>query len=253
MVNNPFSGFYYLMAGFGLISKPGLRRYVILPLIINIVLFIILLMLLFHYMDAFNHWFESLLPTWLQWLGNILWLFFFVGFFLIFIYAFVTIGNIVAAPFNSLLAEKVEQYLTGKMPEARGLLENIKDVPRILGRQFAIIGYYLPRAIVLLVLFFIPLAQPFAVVLWFIFNAWFMALTYIDYPTDNHRIPLNDVRAWLGQRRWTSLGFGASVLIASMIPVLNFFTIPAAAAAATRFWIEESQSGIFVPGLNRPF
>lgn len=240
-MNDPISGMHYFLAGLKLISKPGLKRFVIIPLLINIILFIALFFLLSHYLGEFNLWFEHHLPSWLRWLGVIVWVLFFISFFLIFIYAFVTVANLISAPFNSFLAEKVELYLTGKVLEPRSLYDNIKDIPRILGRQFAILGYYLPRALLLLILFFIPVVQAVAAVLWFLFNAWFMVMTYLDYPTDNHRIPIKTVRVWMGERRWLSLGFGISVLVATMIPILNFFSIPAAVAGATKLWVDENR------------
>jgi len=51
---------------------------------------------------------------------------------------------------------------------------------------------------------------------------------------------MRDVRVWLHQRRWAALGFGVSVLVCSMIPVLNCFVIPAAVAGATKFWVEQN-------------
>ena len=233
------SGIDYLIDGFRLISKPGLKRFVIIPLAINILLFIGLFFVFRHYVSEFNHWFEHYLPWWLHWLSTILWIAFFIGFFLIFIYTFVTLGTIVAAPFNSFLAEKVELYLTGNIPEQRTLFENIKDIPRILGRQLAIIGYFVPRAILIVILFFIPIVQTIAPILWFLFNAWFMTLTYVDFPTDNHRISIRDVRERLKQKRFLSLVFGISILVVTMIPVVNFFIIPAAVAGATKLWLEE--------------
>lgn len=240
-MNTPISGIDYFIEGFKLITKPGLKRFVVIPLSINIILFISLFFLLKHFVGEFDIWFAQHLPSWLRWLASVLWVLFFLSFILVFVYTFVTLANIISAPFNSLLAEKVELYLTGSIPEPRSLFDNIKDIPRILGRQLSILGYYLPRALCLLILFFVPIAQAFAAPLWFLFNAWFLALTYIDYPTDNHRIPMREVRAWLKERRWVSLGFGVSVLVATMIPVVNFFTIPAAVAAATKFWIEENK------------
>lgn len=240
-MNNPTYGIEYLLAGFGLLLKPGLKRFVIIPVGINIILFIGLFFLMRHFMSEFNVWFEHFLPTWLHWLSYILWILFFASFFLLFVYTFVMVANIISAPFNSLLAEKVEIYLGGNITEPRSLWENVKDIPRIVGRQLGIIGYYLPRALLILVLFFVPVVQIAAAFIWFLFNAWFMALTYIDYPTDNHQVPLAKVKDWLQERRWVSLGFGVSVLISAMIPVLNFFTVPAAVAGATKFWVEENK------------
>ncbi len=236
-------GAQYLLDGFILIRQPGLRRYVIIPLMINILLFIGAFFLLHYFMNEFNVWFKLYLPSWLQWLSTILWVLFFLGFFVVFIYSFVTVANILSAPFNSFLAEKVELHLTGRVFEDRSLLDNIKDIPRILARQLSIIVYYLGYEILILVLFFIPMVQPFAALVAFLFHAWIMTMTYIDYPTDNHRIPLANVKNWMRQIRIPCFGFGASVLVCSMIPVLNCFVIPAAVAGATKFWVEEGVRG----------
>lgn len=234
-------GIQYLFEGFKLIIKPGLRRFVIIPLAINILLFAGAFFLLQHFIREFNIWFANYLPHWLQWLSTVLWLLFFIGFFGLIIYTFVIIANIISAPFNSFLAEKVEWYLTGNIPEQRSLLDNIKDIPRIIGRQLAIIGYYIPRALLILVLFFIPVVQAVAAIISFLFHAWIMTLTYIDYPTDNHRIPIRDVREWMHERRGSTLVFGTCILVCSMIPIINCLTIPAAVAGATKYWIEENK------------
>lgn len=236
------TGMGYLFDGFNLIATPGLKRYAFLPLLINICLFVILFFLMRHMVQDFNHWFEAYLPSWLQWLGGIIWLLFFASFFIFFIYTFVTLANLVAAPFNSLLAEKVETHLTGVIPAQQSMLANLKDVPRIMARQFNILGYYFPRACVILLLFFVPVLNTLAPVLWFLFNAWYITLTYVDYPADLRRISIQDTRLQLKQKRFLSLGFGVSVLLASMIPILNCFTIPAAVAGGTKLWINEFEN-----------
>lgn len=237
-------GVHCFLDGFRLIKQPGLRRFVIIPLIINIVLFIGLFFLLRYFVIEFNNWFTNFLPAWLQWLSTVLWLIFFIGFFGIIIYTFVTFANLLSAPFNSFLAEKVELHLTGVIPEDRSLMDNIRDIPRIIGRQLSIIGYYLPRALLILVLFFIPLVQVAAGFILFVFHAWLMTMTYIDYPTDNHRIPMQEVRAWMRERRLSSLAFGSCILFFSMIPVISCFTVPAAVAGATKFWIEAKRKDL---------
>ena len=233
-----FSGVRYFITGFELITKPGIKRYVVIPIIINIILFIGLFLVFRHYVSLFNVWVAAHIPTWLHWLSAILWLLFFMCFFLFFIAAFVAIANLIAAPFNSLLSEAVERYLTGKSLTDRGMLENMKDVPRIIGRQLAVLAYYVPRALILFVLFFIPIIQLISAALWFLFNAWFLTLTYLDYPTDNHRISFRETRRWLTQRRFAGLGLGVSALIASMIPLVNLVAMAAAVAGATQFWLE---------------
>ena len=240
MNNHPLAGSQYLIDGFKLIFKPGLKRFVIIPMMINIALFLGLFFVSHHFFAEFSQWINNYIPAWLRWIDIILCILFFAGYSLIFIYTFVTLTNVISAPFNSLLSEEVERYLTGKGLTNRTWLELMKDIPRTVGRQLVIIGYYLPRAIGLLILFLVPAAQIIAAPLWFVFNAWFMTMQYIDYPTDNHRISLRDTQEWLGKKRWLSLSFGSSVLIATMIPLVNFIIVPAAVAGATKLWLEES-------------
>jgi CysZ protein len=229
-----FNGVHYLFAGFGLITKPGIKRYVVMPFIINILIFSLLFLLFRHYVGELNAWAVSYLPAWLQWLQFLIWILFFIGFVLVFIFAFAALGALTAAPFNGLLAEKVECYLTGKHPAGRGVVDNVKDVPRVIGRQLAIIFYYASRAVGILILFFVPVVHGIAPILWILFSAWYLTLQFIDFPTDNHRVPIATVRAFLGQRRAVTLGFGLSLL----------FAIPAAAAGAAKFWLDENGAAL---------
>lgn len=240
MQNNPLTGFAYLMDGFALIRKPGLKRFVIIPLLINTILFVGLFFLMRYFFGEFDHWLQSYLPWWLKWVGSVLWIVFFIGFLLVMVYTFVMFANLLCAPFNSLLAEKVEIYLTGKASSSLSGWQSLKDTPRILGRQLALIGYYLPRAALLLILFFIPIIQIAATLFWFLFNAWMMSIQYLDYPADNHRTSFAWIKENLHKNRWTVIGFGSSVLILSMIPILNFIIMPAAVAGATKMWINEN-------------
>jgi CysZ protein len=228
-----------LFDGFRLITKPGIKRYVVIPLLINTGLFIGLFFVAKHFFHQLSIFIMGLLPPWLQWLHHILWIIFFIGFLLIILYTFVTIANIIAAPFNSLLAEKVKIYITGHTPEDKSFKDFINDIPRTIARQFAILGYFIPRAVVFLLLFFIPVAQIIAPFVWFLFNAWLMTLQYVDYPCDNERVSFADMRNMLEQKRMLSLSFGIGTLVLLMIPFLNFIVMPAAVAGATSFWLKE--------------
>jgi CysZ protein len=235
-VNDFFKGMHYFATGFKLILQPGLKRFIILPLIINISLFAALLLGSSYLFNEFNHWILTFLPSWLQWLGNILWIIFFIGFFLFILFSFVILANLIAAPFNSILAEKVAVHLTGKIPLEQSLT---KEITRSIRRQWDIIKYYVPRACVLFLLFFIPLIQIFSPLLSFSFNAWCMALQYIDYPTDNAHLAFATVRRELQQKKSLTFGFGLILLLLTMIPLINCIVMPAAVAGATALWIKE--------------
>jgi hypothetical protein len=62
-------------------------------------------------------------------------------------------------------------------------------------REWQKFAWYLPRAIVLLILYFMPgIGQTVAPVLWFLFSAWMLAIQYCDYPFDNHKVPFKEMR-----------------------------------------------------------
>ncbi len=98
----------------------------------------------------------SYVPDWLQWLDYLLWPIAVISVLLVFGYFFSTIANWIAAPFNGLLAEQLEARLTGAAPPDTGVLGIVKDVPRIMKREWQKFAWYLPRAIVLLILYFVP-------------------------------------------------------------------------------------------------
>src|SRR5690242_13447420 len=100
MNNHPIAGLQYLLEGFRLIFKPGLKRFVIIPVTINIALFIGLFFLSRHFFGEFSQWINHYIPAWLHWIDIILWILFFTGYSLVFIYTFVTITNVISAPFN---------------------------------------------------------------------------------------------------------------------------------------------------------
>jgi CysZ protein len=106
----------------------------------------------------------------------------------------------------------------------------------MLGRELSKLVYYLPKALLFLILLlFIPV---FGQVMWFLFSAWMFAVQYIDYPFDNHKIPFVEARQHLKQKQGLSYGFGTAVLIFSMVPIVNLIVMPVAVCGATRLFVE---------------
>ncbi len=234
------SGVNYFIEGFRLIKQPGLRRFVFVPLSINILLFSVLIYFAIGQLEQVFTWMENQIPEYLNWLSFILWPIVILALLIVLAFIFSSVMNWIAAPFNGLLAEKVEQYLTGKDLNTGTTVDLIKDLPRILGREWIKLKYYLPRAILFLILFWIPLiGQTAAPILWFLFSAWMMAIQYCDYPFDNHKVPFNDMKFALAQTKGSSFSFGAAVALFSMIPIVNFIVMPVAICGATAMWVDK--------------
>ena len=119
-MKNKHSGAHYLLEGLHLVRQPGLRRYVIIPLLISTLVFAGAIFGISLWLESLIDWLLGYLPTWLDWLRYLLWpLFTLVGVLIIF-YSFSILTNLLAAPFNGMLAEAVEQYLTGQTIDTGG-------------------------------------------------------------------------------------------------------------------------------------
>jgi CysZ protein len=234
---------HYFLQGFSLIQTKGLKRFVFIPLMVNLLLFSVALYFLFGQIADSIVWIVNLIPDWpwLSWLKQglsyVIWPIAVVTVLLVFALVFGTLANWIAAPFNGLLAEKVELHLTGQRLGDSGLVDIIKDIPRTFGREFSKFSYYIPRAIGFLLLFFI--LPVFGQILWFLFSAWMMAVQYCDYPFDNHKISFKQMRSTLQTSRRNCFSFGLTVSVFSMIPIVNFLVMPVAVCGATAMWVDD--------------
>jgi len=233
-------GIGYFTRGLTLLRHPRLRPFVLIPLLINIVIFGSLITYTVSYVDAVMTSWLNAIPDWLSWLSWLIWPLLVLSLALVTGYLFTAVAILIASPFNGLLAEKAEEIVTGQPVQGpETILQAFMIFPRSIGRELVKFLYYLPLLLIVLVLSWIPPFSMVAPVLWFIFGAWMMAVQYVDYPMDNHMTDFKDLKEVLRERRLSSLGFGGVVALVSGIPVLNFFVVPAAVCGATLFWCEE--------------
>jgi CysZ protein len=238
-MNNKHSGAHYLFEGLRLIRQSGLRRYVAIPLLISTSVFAGAIFGISHWLEILINVLLGYLPSWLDWLRYLLWPLFAIAGVLIIFYSFSIITNLIAAPFNGMLAEAVEQHLTGQTIDTGGWKALMKDLLPSFASELRKLLYFIVRAIPLGLLFLIPginLAAPF---LWALFSAWMLTIEYLDYPMANHLLHFSAQKRLLRQRKLLSYGFGGSSLLMTMIPVINFFAMPVSVAGATAMWVGE--------------
>lgn len=232
------NGFKFLLSGFKLILRPKIRLYVVIPLLINILLFSTAII---YGIGSLNDLIDSLIARWGEWLGWftwILWPIFLVVSLTVIFFCFSIVANLIGAPFNGFLAEAVENSLTGQKPNSDSsepLFQVILDALKSELQKFL---YFIIRALPLLILFLIPMINVAAPLIWFLFSAWMLAIEYSDYPMGNHDILFQDQREKLSANRQLAFGFGAGVMLLTMIPIVNFLAMPVAVAGATRMYIE---------------
>ncbi|MCK0744729.1 sulfate transporter CysZ [Chromohalobacter nigrandesensis] len=220
--------------GTRLVLSPGMRRFVIAPVAINLLIYAVTLGYLFTHFGGWLDYWMLQVPSWLDWLEWLIWPLLVVSLLLVVFFSFTLVTNLIAAPFYGFLAEKVEWRLSGAPPsDTRGLFRAGVDA---LGREFVKLGYMLPRMALLFVFGFVPGVNIFMPFLWAAFSAWMLAIQYLDYPMDNNQVSFRDMRHRLRTRLWPTLTFGFGMSFATWVPVLNLVLLPGGVAGAVILW-----------------
>ena len=227
-------GFEALGEGIRLVMRPGLRRYVIVPVIIILVVYSLTL---YGLVKVFTHWLDewiALIPHWLDWLGWILIPLITLTLIVIAFFTFTLMVNLLASPFYGFLVERVENELG---------MEGAND-QRSLGRQawdgfireLHKLSYILPRMLILFLLGWVPVVHLITPFLWLVFSFWSVALEYLDYTMDVHEVSFKKMLKLLGKLPIKTLGFGFAVSVLLWIPIVNLIVMPAAVAAGVIMW-----------------
>jgi CysZ protein len=196
--------------------------------------------------SQFESLMQWLLPEgggwWVEAAKVVLWTVFAFVALLVFYFLFTLVANIIASPFNSLLAEKVQIKLGQSFPQTHGWSSAFTGFPRAMTSEARKLLYFLLFFFILLLLTillnFIPVIQLLVPILWTLFTGWMLALEYIAYPMEvsGHLFPT--VRRKARDNRMMTLGFGLAVMLCTMIPIINFLVIPAAVAGASAMWAD---------------
>lgn len=232
--NNPLFAVSCILEGLKLLPHRELRRYLLIPLLINIVLYSGAFYLGYHTVSTLI---QQAIPDWLAWLSWILWPLFFVSFLVIGFFSFTLLANLIAAPYYSQLSTKTLQIITGSITEAP---EQPWD--RVFFGELKRIGYLLLRVLPLLLLFLIPIVNAIAPILWAVFAAWGLAMEFMAYPLENRGLPFSEQKQFLQQTRWGALSFGGLTGLGLSLPVVNLIAGQTAVIAAT----------VYVHRLNQP-
>ncbi|MEE8118915.1 MAG: sulfate transporter CysZ [Gammaproteobacteria bacterium] len=245
-------GINHFLAGFALVRQPGLRRYVLIPLLVNLVIFVLAVWLAADHFAGLMEALTARLPDWLDWVAWLLWVLLAMLLLIVIFYGFTLVANIIGAPFNSLLAARVEERLTGQKPGGTTSLGFLADAWQDLISEALKLRYFLGLvavgAVVSLAMLPFGITAPLLPILWFLISAWSLALEYSDYPLSNRGIRFSEQRLQARTRRSLMLGFGTAATIATMIPLVNFTVMPVAVAGATRMWVMNRESNIVDSG-----
>lgn len=234
-----------LAGGFRLVRQPGLRRYVLLPLAANVLLFGFALWWVWDMAAGLLAGLAAPLAGggWLAGLVSALaWLLQWVVLALLLVgaaWVFSAVLHLLMAPFNGLLAAEAWARHTGRpLPDLPfGVL-----VARTVRRSLRALAYWAIRALGLglltLAIGWLPGVNALVPVAWFLFGAWMTAVAFLDYPADNAGVDFDEMLARMHAQRTDVLVLGGAVFGLLLVPLVNLVVVPAAVCAATLFWAD---------------
>ena len=227
--NNPLIVAGFLYKGFKLLSNPKLRAFILIPILINIVLYGVALALGYYYVDKII---AQLIPASLQWLSWILLPLFFIIFFVVGFFTFTILANLIASPFYGHLAAKTQVIISGKA--------QIAELPfsQVIVSELKRVLYIVKRMLPLFLLFVIPGINIIAPFLFSLFGAWCLAMEFMAYPLENEGLLFVDQNRLLRTVRIGALSFGVLTMIGLTVPVLNIIVGPAAVIGSTMYVYE---------------
>jgi CysZ protein len=230
---------HYFLYGLKVLLSSGYRRFILIPLAANCLLFIFMAVALFSLLPDTLQFLMTWIPSWLPFIE---WVFYGISgmlFLIMYAMSFTVITNIFAAPFNGLLAEKIQRQAGLDIPEVPLTLV----ITRTVGREFKKLFYFITRgtlvAVCLFGLTFIPLVNLMVPILGFIWMAWCLSVQYLDYAADNCQQDFKQLRKDAKKPFISTFGFGSIVALLMMVPFVNIFIMPAAVAGATLLWIQK--------------
>ena len=208
-----------------LLTTPALRPFVLMPLLINFVLYSAALVLGYFYL---NQLIAQMIPDWLHFLTWVIYPLFFVSFCVMGFFTFSMLANLIAAPFYAKLAAKTVVVI-----DAPQLTAIEPSALQVWSAELQRLRYSLTRTLPLLILFVIPVVNVIAPLIWFVFSAWGVTVEYFGYPLENRGVLFPQQKQQLKMMRFDAVMFGGIVIIGQSLPILNILISPTAVIAAT--------------------
>ncbi len=230
-------GFFYPFRGFGFLGRhPKLLAYVAVPVGVNTLLYGVLTwlgvrwygQLADRYLPAGDAWYWVALHFVLGVLAAVV-------LFFVMVYTFTLVGNLLLAPFNDLLSEKVEWVYSGRrLDEPFRLGAFARDLVRSLKAEAGRMALYLVGFLALLSLnLFPPVGTAVSGVLTPVYIMFFLGWEYLDYAMERWQFPFSDKRRAVFRNLPALLGFGAASAVLLAIPVAGLLAIPVCVTGGT--------------------
>jgi CysZ protein len=218
----PFRGFAHFAA------RPHLWKYAIVPLAVNIVVYAALAWVLWWFVQdvLLGRWIASWW-TWARWMAAA---FAYAAGAALLAFSFTIVGNVIAAPFMDVLAERALAERRGAALPPGGPWW--AEAALAVGRQLARLVVFGAVHAALLAMWFIPVVNLLHPPVAWLVTIFFLAMEYLDYPQAADRMPFGDRIGAILSRPASSFGFGSGLLLIAIVPFLAPIALPACVMGA---------------------
>ena len=166
---------------------------------------------------------------------------------------FLSVAAMIAAPFNEMLSEAIEEQVTGKRGEGFRPLRFFVDLAVGIVHAARRVFLYLLLVLALLIMSaVIPVVGAIvAAAIGAYVTASFAAYDAYDAVWSRRRWRYADKVAYVKQRRWRAIGLGGVVAALMLVPGLNLVALSMGAAGATLAFLDEERAGATAAGAAR--
>lgn len=231
-------------------QNPGLLKFVVFPIMINLALGIIFYVsIVVPGWDWLSHKFELLGNTWDGWIAKLPSYLSFLKYFITMISWVVRIGLTIAlfglvglllAQFGTLLGSPWYGRLSEKIERLKRKQADIvevgfvRDISRAVGFEFKKLLLIILIAVPCLILGFVPVVNTVVVPFgWTALGFLVVCLDFLDPPLERRRLKFRQKLGFIFRHLDTTLSFGSVCLTMMSIPFLNLLFVPICIASGT--------------------
>lgn len=226
-IKSPYNGMKYL------IKNKNLAPYIILPIVINIIIYILFIALSYKYLPRLLDNFYSLPESfWGYVIYYVQILFITILVISVVIFSFTIFANIIASPFNEFLCRKIMKQNNLVIKE----LPFLKEVGRIISIEIkkSLVLSLIAIAAFLIALIPFPL---FSAISYIIVSAT-IAYNYLDYSMEVDLMSFKSRVKYFFNKFFYLTGMGIVIQFMLIIPILSLILLPTAVTGACLNYIK---------------
>ncbi len=223
-------------------QNPRLILYILIPFLINTLVFSGAVYL---GLDFFGSTVVEYIPQGEAWYWSVLYWFLWVVAVLLtavlVFFTFTVVGNLLASPFNDLLSERTEEFLSGNFnDETFSAGRFLRDALNTVLMEAKKMWIFVVVMILILPLNLLPgVGNSIYTVLAISLTLFFLSFEYLGFVLVRKRQFFREQKSYIFARKFLMFGFSCGVMALLAIPLFQLFCIPLAVIGVTRLWCEE--------------